>query len=159
MCILITRTLDFLLFEEAWFICITIKRYAMYYFSLVLVDIDVCMWTHVSANKGRASFHVTPILHSSSPLCINRKWFHPINVLVHYNSNLNTTRNTAIGCALSEAVLREPHLKHYQQRFISSCPFQLLGVELSAVVHHEESLLIILWIISSSFGYQPLPII
>jgi hypothetical protein len=53
---------------------------------------------------------------------------------------LFTTRNTVIGCVLSEAVLREPHLKHYQQRFISSYPFQLLEVELSAVVLHVESL-------------------
>jgi hypothetical protein len=38
-----------------------------------------------------------------------------------------TIRNTVIGYALSEAVFREPQLKHYQQRFISSWPFQLLG--------------------------------
>jgi hypothetical protein len=31
--------------------------------------------------------------------------------------------NTAIGCILSEAILREVHLKHYQHRFISSYPF------------------------------------
>jgi hypothetical protein len=70
-----------------------------------------------------------------------------------------TTRNTAIGCTLSEAVLREPHLKHYQQWFISSCPFQLLVTGLSAAVLHVEPLLIILWIISSGSGDEPLPII
>jgi hypothetical protein len=66
---------------------------------------------------------------------------------------------TVIGCALLEAVLREPHLKHYQQRFISSWPFQLLGAGLSAVVHHKEPLLIIQSIISSGSGDQPLLII
>jgi hypothetical protein len=59
-------------------------------------------------------------------------------------SSQTTTRNTARVCALSEAVLREPHLKHYQQRFISSCPFQLLVAGLSAAVLHVESLVIIL---------------
>jgi hypothetical protein len=69
-----------------------------------------------------------------------------------------TIRNTVIGCALSEVVLREPHLKHYQQRFISSCPFQLLGAGLSEVVLHVELLLIILWIISSGSCSKPLSI-
>jgi hypothetical protein len=57
---------------------------------------------------------------------------------------VDTTRNTTIGCALSEAVLCESHLKHYQQRFILSCSFQLLGVGLSVAVLHVEPLLIIL---------------
>jgi hypothetical protein len=47
----------------------------------------------------------------------------------------DTTRNTGIGCALSKAVLRESHLKYYQQLFISFTPFQLLRAGLSAVVH------------------------
>jgi hypothetical protein len=47
-------------------------------------------------------------------------------------------------CALSEAVLHEPHLKHYQHRFISSCLFQLLGAGISVAVLHVEQLLIIL---------------
>jgi hypothetical protein len=67
--------------------------------------------------------------------------------------------NTARGCTLSEAVHHEPHLKHYQQWFISSCPFQLLVVGLSAAVLHVEPLLIILWIINSGSGDKPLPII
>jgi hypothetical protein len=55
-----------------------------------------------------------------------------------------TIRNTDIRCVLSEAVLREPHLKHYQQRFISSYPFQLLVTGLSAAVLYVEPMLIIL---------------
>jgi hypothetical protein len=51
---------------------------------------------------------------------------------------LTTTRNTAIECALSEAILCELHLKHYQQQFISSCPFQLLGAGLSVAILHVE---------------------
>jgi hypothetical protein len=68
--------------------------------------------------------------------------------LVHHGpmvgANRDTIKNTVIGCTLSEAVLCELHLKHYQQRFISSCPFQLLGAGLSKVVLHVEPLLIIL---------------
>jgi hypothetical protein len=56
----------------------------------------------------------------------------------------HTIRNTVIGCTLSEAILRKPHLKHYQKWFISLYPLQLLRVELFAAVHHEEPLLIIL---------------
>jgi hypothetical protein len=70
-----------------------------------------------------------------------------------------TTRNTAIGCALLEVVLHKPHLKHYQHQFISSCPFELLGAWLSVVVLHVESLLIILWIISSGSRNELLSII
>jgi hypothetical protein len=70
-----------------------------------------------------------------------------------------TTRNTAIGYALSEAILHEPHLKHFQLWFISSCPFQLLRVGLSAMVLRVEPLLIILWIISSDSVDESLPII
>jgi hypothetical protein len=55
----------------------------------------------------------------------------------------HTTRNTVIGCALSEVVYHEPQLKHYQQRFISSLPFQLLGAGLSVIVQYYEPLLII----------------
>jgi hypothetical protein len=72
---------------------------------------------------------------------------------------ITTTRNTAIGCALSEVVLREPHLKPYQQQFISCCPFQLLGAGLSMAVLHVKPLLIILWIISSGSRDEPLLII
>jgi hypothetical protein len=68
--------------------------------------------------------------------------------LVHHGPmagvNRDTTKNTVIGCALSEVVLCELHLKHYQERFISSYPFQLLGAVLSEVVLHVELLLIIL---------------
>jgi hypothetical protein len=70
-----------------------------------------------------------------------------------------TTRNIAIRCALLEAVLHEPHLKHYQQQFISPCPYQLLVVGLSVAVLHVEPLLIILWIISNGSGDESLPII
>jgi hypothetical protein len=59
-------------------------------------------------------------------------------------SSQTTTRNTARGCALSKAVLHEPRLKHYQQWFISSCPFQLLVAGLSVTVLHVEPLVIIL---------------
>jgi hypothetical protein len=59
---------------------------------------------------------------------------------------------------LSEVVLREPHLKHYQQWFISSYPFQLLGTGLSEAVLHVEPLLIILWIMSSGSCSEPLSI-
>jgi hypothetical protein len=69
-----------------------------------------------------------------------------------------TTKNIVIWCALSEAVLYEPHLKHYQQQFISSCPFHLLGAGLSKVVLHAELLVIILWIISISSCSEPMPI-
>jgi hypothetical protein len=55
-----------------------------------------------------------------------------------------TTRNTAMGCPLSEAILHELQLKYYQRRFISSYAFQLLGAELSAVILHVEPLLVIL---------------
>jgi hypothetical protein len=51
-----------------------------------------------------------------------------------------TTRNTVIGCALSEVVLSGPHLKLYQQQFISSYPFQLSGAGLSEAVLHIEPL-------------------
>jgi hypothetical protein len=68
------------------------------------------------------------------------------------------TRNTVIGYAISEAVLREAHLKHYQQCFISSRRFQLLGAGLSKAVLHVETLLIILWVINSDLCSEPLPI-
>jgi hypothetical protein len=59
------------------------------------------------------------------------------------NQGENTTRNTVMGCTLSEAVLHEPQLKYYQQLFISSWPFRLLGAGLSEAVLHVEPLLII----------------
>jgi hypothetical protein len=74
-------------------------------------------------------------------------------------ASINTTRNIAIECALSEAVLYDPHLKYYQQRFIWSCPFQLLGVGLSAAVYRQELMLTIQSIISSGSRDQLLPII
>jgi hypothetical protein len=67
-----------------------------------------------------------------------------------------TTRNTVIGCALSKVVLRESHLKHYQQWLILSCPFQLLEVGLSEAVLYVEPLLIILSIINSGSCSKPL---
>jgi hypothetical protein len=70
-----------------------------------------------------------------------------------------TTRNTAMGCPLSEAILCELQLKYYQRRFISSCPFQLLGAELSTMILHVEPLLVILSIISSGSRDEPLLII
>jgi hypothetical protein len=35
----------------------------------------------------------------------------------------------------------------------------IIGAGLSAAVQHEEPLLIMLWIISKGWGYEPLPII
>jgi hypothetical protein len=55
-----------------------------------------------------------------------------------------TTRNIAIECVISEAIFHKFHLKHYQQLFISFCPFQLLVAGLSAAVLHVELLQIIL---------------
>jgi hypothetical protein len=72
---------------------------------------------------------------------------------------LRTSRNTVIRCTLSDVVLREPQLKHYQQQFTSSWLFQLLGAGLSEAVLHVEPLLIILWIISSGSEHELLLII